>query len=275
MKILRITLLSNALFSLLSGLVLLLFYQSVSQWFGVDHKITFWVLGIGLLIFAYTVFIEVKKPEPIKVFAIIVQDLMWVIGSIVLLSFKPFGISLLGNQVIAIVAFMVFLFGVGQTIGLAQVDNHKEKGLKKIVVERIVNANKERTWKTVANVGNYHSVAPNIDSVEIISGEKEGMVRKCTHKADSWTEVATLWEEGETYSFKVNTEAHDYPYPLKYLTGNWLVEEVAENKTRIRMTFEFIYKRKIHNILIHPFLIKKFNKTCDELLDNWQKELEG
>ncbi len=274
MKILKISLLSNALFSALSGLLLILFYQSFAHWFGVENHTTFWVLGLGLLVFAFTVFKEVKKPEAFKVFSIIIQDLIWVIASLVLLSIKPFGISILGNQLIAAVAFVVLLFGVGQTIGLAQVDEHKQKGLKRMVFERVVKANKENTWKVVSDVANYHVVAPNIDSVEIISGEEEGLVRKCTHKADSWTEVATLWEEGETYSFKVNTEAEDYPYPLKYLTGNWLVEPVDNDNTKIRMTFEFIYKKKIQNLLIHPFLKKQFTKVCKELLDNWQQQLE-
>jgi len=118
----------------------------------------------------------------------------------------------------------------------------------------VVTASKENTWKTISDVSNYHEVAPNINSVEIISGEGKGMVRSCTHEKDSWTEVATLWEEGEKYSFQVNTEAENYPYPLKYLQGAWKVDEITESQTKITMIFEFAYRWKIYNLLIHPFV---------------------
>jgi len=135
-------------------------------------------------------------------------------------------------------------------------------------------ANKEKTWRVISDVSNYHEIAPNIDSVEIISGEGEGMIRKCTHKANNWTEVATLWEEGEQYSFEVNTDAEDYPYPLKFLKGTWQVKEISKSKTEIIMKFDFAYKRKIYKLLLHPFMKSKFNKISEELLDNWQRKLE-
>ena len=147
--------------------------------------------------------------------------------------------------------------------------------MKKFIFERDVNATKTATWKVISDVANYHSVAPNVDDVKIISGERTGMVRSCSHGKDNWTETCTLWEEGEQYSFEVNTTAPDYPYPLKYLKGTWKIQELAPGQTRIIMIFDFTYKRKIHYVILHPFMKGKFNKICDELLNNWQGMLEN
>ena len=274
MNYLQITLLSNALFSLLTGLSLIIFHSTIAGWFGNQNTIVFWVIGIGLLFFSYSVFIQIKSPKAHAVFYIIIQDIIWVLASVVILLINPFNIPIPGNQIIALVAFVVLSFGVGQSLGLAQMDRIKEKGIKRITSERVINAIKEDTWKVISDVSNYHKVAPNLDHVEILSGERKGMIRRCSYKKDSWTEVATLWEEGEKFSFQVNTKAEDFPYPIKYMKGTWKVEEISENQTKITLMFDFTYKRKIQNILIHPFMKKGYNKICEELLDNWQNRLE-
>ncbi len=274
MNTLQIALLGNAIFSLLSGLFLVLMKSKVAHWFGLEKSWIFLFVGIGLLYFSYSIFRQLKAPEGDQVFYIIVQDLLWVLASAAILLFRPFNISSFGYQAIAGVAVVVLIFGVGQSVGLAQTGDTDRKGVKRLAFERVINASKMNTWKVISDVGNYHTVAPNIDSVQIVSGQGEGMVRSCTHKADHWTEVATLWEEGEQYSFEVDTDAEDYPYPLKYLKGTWQVQEVGPDQSRITMIFEFTYESKIFNLLIHPFMKKKFDKICSELLDNWQEELE-
>lgn len=274
MNLLQITLLCNGVFSLASGLFLLLFRNKMALWFGREKSILFLIIGFALLYFSYSIFKEVKSPNLESVVFIIVQDLVWVVASIAILWAKPFSISLLGNQIIAIVALIVLIFGIGQSVGVSQIDSIGDSEHKQLQFERTVNASKENVWKVVADVANYHQVAPNIDRVEILSGQGKGMVRRCSHKTDHWTEVATLWEEGEQYVFEVDTGAEDYPYPLKHLQGTWKVEKVSERQTRIIMIFEFKYNRKIHSLILHPFMKTQFNKICEALLDNWQTELE-
>jgi len=41
------------------------------------------------------------------------------------------------------------------------------------------------------------------------------------------------------------------------------------------MQFDFQYKQRVHNWLLHPVLKSKFSKIAEELLDNWQKKLEN
>ncbi|GAB4234590.1 MAG: hypothetical protein Tsb0034_08330 [Ekhidna sp.] len=285
MNTLKYFLLANGLFSILSGLSIIIFNDLLADFLWLANAdVILAIIGGVLIAFGLLVLSQVRRTDLLVTLFIISQDTLWVIGTVFLLAFKPISISPNGSYLVASVAFVVCFFGIGQTIGLAQIDqvsqtdiriNEPEmKGLKRIQFERVVDATKKDAWEVVSDVSNYHHVAPNIDSVQIISGaNEEGMVRSCSHKTDSWTEVATLWEEGEQYSFLVDTDADDYPYPFKYLKGNWKVIEVSPGKTKIAMTFEFLYRKKFQNVLIHPLLKGKFSKVCDELLDNWEEQL--
>ncbi|MBD3275991.1 MAG: hypothetical protein GF372_11805, partial [Candidatus Marinimicrobia bacterium] len=227
-----------------------------------------------LIYFTATIIYEIKRQKPIGVLFIIIQDFLWVIGSIVLLIFQPFEISVAGNGIIAAVALVVLFMGFNQAKTLGQIDNKSSGKIKQLRFERTTQANKAKVWEVISDVANYHEVAPNIDNVEIISGTEEGMIRSCSHGKESWTETCSLWIEEKEYAFEVNTDAADYPYPFKYLKGNWKIEETNSSHTKIIMLFEFEYEKKFQNWLLHPILKRKFSKTAEELLDNWQKKIK-
>ena len=104
----------NALFSGVSGIVLLIFHSIIANQFEVEQSTVFWIVGIGLIVFSSTIFWEIKKQRRIAVVWIIIQDLAWVIGSSVLLVFQPFVISNMGNMTIAGVALVVLLMALNQ-----------------------------------------------------------------------------------------------------------------------------------------------------------------
>jgi len=265
---------ANAIFSTLTGVITIAFQENVEQIFDVEPSSFFLILGILLILFAITIVVEIIKLRAIPILWITTQDMLWVIGSIILLLWNPFDVSTEGNIIIGIVAIFVLIFGIGQARGLARIDEKNKRGEKIFQFRRKVKGSKSKVWEVISDVANYHVVAPNIDDSKVISGEKQGMVRSCSHGKDSWTETCILWEENKQYSFRVDTQAPDYPYPLKSLKGTWVVDEVSSNESEITMIFEFEYKKGIQNILIHPFMKYKFTKVCTELLDNWQKLIE-
>jgi hypothetical protein len=118
MNFLQKALTSNAIFSAISGLILILFHKPIAQVFAMDNTTLFWVLGIALLYFAVTIWYESKKQRPTFVQWIIFQDMVWVVGSAYLLWVQPFGISKMGNILIGVVADIVLLFAVLQYLGL-------------------------------------------------------------------------------------------------------------------------------------------------------------
>jgi ribosome-associated toxin RatA of RatAB toxin-antitoxin module len=276
MNHLKTVLLSNALFSAISALVLIIFSGTIASLFSIENKYIFTIIGGALLVFSATIVVEIKKQRLLAILWIIVQDTLWVIASLYLLIVKPFPISSAGNTTISVVALIVFFLALYQTKALAQADSINKNGMKQFTFQRTVKANKKVVWSVISDVANYHKVAPNVDDVKIIEGQKQGMVRQCTHGKDSWSETCTSWQEEKSYAFTVNTLVPNYPYPLKTLKGTWEIEELADgNTTKINMYFDFTYKRRWQKIFLHPFFKWKFKKVGEQLLDNWQKIIEG
>ncbi|MTI38537.1 type II toxin-antitoxin system RatA family toxin [Fulvivirga lutimaris] len=264
----------NALFSGFSGILLVALNKYVADLFDTSNTLAFQVIGATLIFFSLTIVFEINRQNLLGVLFIIIQDYLWVLVSMFILIFQPFEISVIGNSIIAVIALIVLYMAINQTKALAQTDNIYDKRIKQMSFERIMKAPKSNVWKVISNVANYHEVAPNIDDITIISGKGEGMVRSCSHGKDRWTETCSLWDEEKEYSFEVNTAAPDYPYPFKYLKGNWKVEGIDGSHTKVIMLFELRYGQKLHNWILHPFLVRKFSKVAEQLLNNWQSKIE-
>jgi ribosome-associated toxin RatA of RatAB toxin-antitoxin module len=232
MNTLKSALLANSISSFLTGTALILFQVFFMNLFNVQNTTVFLILGIALLFFSGTVFIEIKKQRALAILWIIIQDSIWVIASIAILIWRPFDISDAGYLLIDIMAFLVLTFAIFQSIGLSRIDTAKGSKIKILSFRRTVSADKRKVWKVISDIKNYHKVASNIDNVKIITGEGEGLVRQCSHGKDSWKETCTLWEEEKQYSFVVDTSAPDYPYPFKSLKGSWQVNEINSFELR-------------------------------------------
>jgi ribosome-associated toxin RatA of RatAB toxin-antitoxin module len=274
MNTLQRALLPNGILALTSGGAVALLRHQLSQIFGIENTQILLIIGIIVSIFGLSVLAEVKMQRALATLWIITQDALWAIGTIVLIVFQPFELTDAAYWIIALYALPVVVFVWFQGHGLSTIDTKSGSSRKIFNFKRKVKADKNKVWEVVSDVGNYHEVAPNIDDSKIISGQGLGMVRKCAHGKDQWAEKCTLWDEGNEYSFEVETSAPDYPYPLKFLKGTWRVSEIQPNVTEIEMEFEFEYKKKIQNILVHPFMKSQFTKVCKKLLDTWQKKLE-
>lgn len=113
---------SNATFSILSGCILLFSSSFVSQLFEIDQSTVFKIIGgmlIGFAIFVFGVS-TIKPPSRIFILIIILLDILWVIGSLILIVTNVFDISNSGLWIIGIIAFIIFLFAYLQIKGLKQ-----------------------------------------------------------------------------------------------------------------------------------------------------------
>ena len=216
----------NALFSGLSGILLVAAHNRVAGLFDTPNSSVFQVIGVALIYFSLTIVFEIKHQNLLRVLFIIVQDSLWVIGSVILLIFQPFDISMTGNGVMAAIAIIVLFIAISQTNALAQTDNFGNKGIKQLSFERTMKGTKASVWKVISDVANYHEVAPNVDDVKIISGEGIGMVRSCSHGKDSWTETCSIWEEEKT-----NPEARERETELQ----NQMAQEARDRIEELRL----------------------------------------
>ena len=108
----------NALFSGVSGIILITFHSAIASLFSVENTSVFWIIGIALIYFTATILFEWKRQKQIGILLIIAQDILWVFGSLILLIFQPFTISTNGNWVIGIIAFIVLLMAINQSYAL-------------------------------------------------------------------------------------------------------------------------------------------------------------
>lgn len=120
MNLLQKILLGNALFSLISGLVLLVFCSSLAHIFEVHNEAPFRLLGIGILLFSVFVFWVVKRQNTKLAISIIIMDLLWVLGSLLLVIWRPFSISATGQLLIGVAALIVLIFAIAQWKALGQ-----------------------------------------------------------------------------------------------------------------------------------------------------------
>lgn len=120
-KNLRLALKANALFSLSTGLSLLLFSKPIARLMYLEQSMILLLIGIGLLLFVITLarlaFAKSIKAREVK--TIIYLDWAWVIGSVVLLVWQPIPFSVLGSIMIGIAAFMVMVLAIAQARSLA------------------------------------------------------------------------------------------------------------------------------------------------------------
>lgn len=261
---------SNAISTLISGLLIVGFHNQLANIFAINQKLPFLIIGGIITFFSLTMFIEIKKQRALALLWIIVQDALFVIVSLGIAILQPFDISNTGYMLIAGFTIPIIYFIIIQSKGIIEMDNLNSKGVKQITYSHTIEAPKKVVWEVITDLENYHKVASNIDDVKIVSGEGKGLVRKCSHGKDSWTETCTLWEEESHYSFEVNTTAPNYPYPFKFLKGTWATNEISNSETEIVMHFEFEFKKPYQKLLLYPIMKWQFSKIGADLLKNWE-----
>ncbi|MEO1447902.1 MAG: hypothetical protein AAFV07_00145 [Bacteroidota bacterium] len=120
MKKLQIWLRINAAFSALSGLTLLLANAPLQKLMGISQADILPGLGLNLLVFAaFVAWVSYRKAHQRGwVMSITLMDLAWVLGSALLLIFRPFDLSTWGYILIFIVADLVGTFAWMQYRGM-------------------------------------------------------------------------------------------------------------------------------------------------------------
>ena len=112
---------ANAVFSALSGLVVVFLHDQVLSWLGMS-RVNIMGIGIGLVLFSAYLFRMANREELDKsmVVGVIGGDWAWVLASAVLLAFKSSWFSMPGVFLVADVALLVMVFAIWQQRGLSK-----------------------------------------------------------------------------------------------------------------------------------------------------------
>lgn len=121
--LLRRALQGNSLFSAMSGLTLLIGANAVSVFTGIESAAILTGLGVVLLLFAADLFWMTRETAVNPTFArlIIALDILWVVGSVLILFTNWVPLTNAGWWSVAIVADIVAVFAILQYIGLRRV----------------------------------------------------------------------------------------------------------------------------------------------------------
>ena len=116
MNPLKIYLIINAIFSNLCAWIMISLSGGLNDFFAIDNQNVFPIIGAVLLIFsAFVYYVSAKKLDnKLLVNLIILMDVFWVVGSIIILVFNLFDLSNTGRIIIAIVAVWIGFLGLKQ-----------------------------------------------------------------------------------------------------------------------------------------------------------------
>lgn len=113
-------LLANAVFSSVSGAVMLLMAGEIAALTGLTKPAWLAIIGIGLIGFGASLFLHVRRQRirRVEALAISVMDLAWVIGSVALVVLAPGLLNTLGITVVLVIAAIVLCFFELQALAL-------------------------------------------------------------------------------------------------------------------------------------------------------------
>lgn len=125
-KLLRRALQGNALFSVISGALILAINRTLVEFLGLPSSASLTPLGIGLLVYAGWLLWNARR-EKIRIvdaWIAVILDMVWVVGSYALLFAVKFSGG--GKWAVVLVAELVFLFAVMQWLGLRRVSRSRQ-----------------------------------------------------------------------------------------------------------------------------------------------------
>jgi hypothetical protein len=119
---LRRSLVANAAFSGLSGLVFVFAASPISHGIGLDESVTLVVVGGSLVLYALVLARNARRPvvNLIETRVAIALDVLWVVGSAVLVLAGLLNAA--GNWAAAVLAEFVLIFAICQFIGLRRIE---------------------------------------------------------------------------------------------------------------------------------------------------------
>lgn len=254
---LRIALLSNALFSTLSGLTFIIFSPSVADLIGVGAPIIYQIIGVGLLGFAcFVAWIGTRKPINTFLAALIsLADFMWVVGTLlfILLAFgslQPAGIG----SLIAIAAIVLF-FGIRQLQGVSEMYALPGKpNTHKLCVAVGTPESADTMWSVIADLGSIQTYSPNLTKVILRDNAHPGVdaVRQCTDvNGKTWGEQCKRYDQNaRSVEFQFLADEPGFPYPFGTMVGGWDVVPREDGST-VTIWFEVTPKYGF----LHPIIL--------------------
>ena len=119
--LLKKALTGNAVFSVVSGVAILIANRWLVKFLGLPEKVSLAILGVSLIGYAALLWLNANRAR-IKItdaWVAVTMDVIWVVGSYTLIFAVPFSVG--GKWVVALVAQLVLAFAVLQWLGIRKI----------------------------------------------------------------------------------------------------------------------------------------------------------
>lgn len=161
MSLLRKSLFGNGLFSVVSGLIAIVFSDPLSEATAVSRSVLY-VVGVGVFVFGAVILWVVRGSSVDLGFALFVvaADLVWVLAAVVLITI-PATMSGTGRLIFGGVTVVVALLAALQTRGLIAASREEPR---RLVTEVHINNTPDKVWASLTDLLSYQDWNPFITS---------------------------------------------------------------------------------------------------------------
>ncbi len=239
---------ANAVFSGACALLLLLDADVIAPLYGDLPSV--WLGVIGALLAGFVPFLllaahQASGPQPRSMFALvaIVLDLIWVVGSIILLPWVLSVSSTAGITLFLGVAFVVAglawlqWWGVGRLYAAADVALRTSHRIE-LTVDLDVSAH--LLWPVIADLGGIDRYFDGLSEALVHGAPGVGAVRTCANgRGQRWSEEVTQWLPPREFAMRFQSERDDFPYPMDPMFGGWQIKEHGLGGSQVTVWWSF------------------------------------
>jgi hypothetical protein len=270
---LKLALLGNGIFSATSGALLLIVPEQIGGLLGVQETWLLMLIGLGLAVFAGDLFHQATRDRlrTWRALYSVCGDLLWVIGTIILLLFFPAAVSAQGATLLIGVAMVVTLFAGLQLWGAGQAHRIRGTSRYRHCVAVSVPASAGRVWGIVSDLGNINRHAPFLRDSFLRDNARpgEGAVRQCEDlNGRRWAEKCTQFEVGKSITMEFLTQEADFPYPASEMVGGWHFIERSATESEVLVWWELRPQPAVLAPVLMPLLALKADWDFPKLIQN-------
>ncbi len=276
---LRSALLTNAVFSLSSALLMIFQPSLVGNWLGISAPLILQAVGVGLVIFAVDLFHQATRHRIATWRALYasVADFLWVIGTFILLVLFPSTLSLTGVALVISVALAVFLFGSWQLWGIGQAHKLETSGQYRHCILVAVNAPANTMWHVIGRIGDIKRYMPSLKRSSILDGKTPGVgaMRVCEdHVGKQWAEECIEFKEGQGFKVRFVSEAPNFPFPAKNMLGGWEIIPAGKG-SEVMIWWELEPKPKLLAPILLPLLAFQADRDFPNIVQRMAADALG
>ena len=279
----------NAVFSIVTGVAMALFAERLGARLGIvdDWIAPLRAIGVGLIGCAVGLLVIGAMAAHRVVTAtvpVVVCDLGWVIGTIVLIATGSFSTrgAVIGGLVAAVVLDFAILQWRALRRSLAAIERAPAGSgdmatVEAVLFRRDLPASAGALWPVMTDHELYARLARNLGGATAVTENGPGLVRQCRDTSgNTWNESCTLWDPGRRFAVTVHTDAPDYPYPLTMMQGSWGVAPTSDpDRAAITMAFAFQPSSGVKGAMMALMMNTTIRPILRRIARGWERAAAG